>query len=109
MSTCRGILSLIHNATTRIRPAANEKLTKLCTYLAACANSLKSSGPISGSSRIFPNVIFSPVRPRTTKETAVTQCEKRSKPLKRGIFIPERPLEIRIRPMIKYAIAKIAI
>ena len=33
----------------------------------------KISGPTSGSSTILPKVMFKPVRPRTTKETAVSQ------------------------------------
>ena len=79
----------------------NAALTKLCTYLAACDRLLNASGPIIGSSTIFPNVMFNPVKPRTTKDTAVTQWEKRSKELKRGTFCPERPFEIRSRPMIR--------
>ena len=72
--------------------------TKLCAYLPACAKALKASGPMSGSSRSFPKVIFSPVKARTTKDTAVSQCEKRSKALKRDTFLPARPAEIRICP-----------
>ena len=79
----------------------NAKLTKLCTYLAACEKPLNASGPMSGNSTSLPKVMFSPVRPRMTNDTAVSQCEKRSKALKRRIFCPDRPAEIRIRPMIR--------
>ena len=54
---------------------------------------------MTGRKTIFPNVMLSPVRPRRTKDTAVNQCEKRSKGVKRSIFLPERPAEIRTRPM----------
>ena len=85
----------------RTRPATNEKLVKLCTYFAACEISENVSGPTSGKSTILPKVMFKPVKPRMTKETAVSQCENRSKALKRRIFWPERPAAIRIRPMIR--------
>ena len=76
MSTFSGRLSLKKIATIRTRPTTNAKLVKLCTYLAACEMSENASGPISGKSTILPKVMFSPVRPRMTKETAVSQCDK---------------------------------
>ena len=54
-----------------------------------------------GSSTSFPNVMFNPVKPRTTKDAAVSQCEKRSRELKRSTFRPDRPSEIRSGPMIR--------
>ena len=92
---------MIHITTIRTRPIENAKLTKLWTYLAASEKPLKASCPITGMSRTFPKVMFSPVRPRTTKDAAVSQCEKRSKALKRRTFCPERPAEMRSRPTMK--------
>ena len=54
---------------------------------------------IIGKSRLFPKVMFRPVKPSATKDTAVSQCEKRSKSLKRGTLVPDRPAEIRSRPI----------
>jgi hypothetical protein len=95
------MLSLIHMTTIRMRPIVKAKLTKLCAYLAASEKLLNASGPMTGTSRILPNVMLSPVSPRTTNETAVSQCEKRSNALKRRTFWPERPAEIRVRPMMR--------
>src|SRR6202023_1608987 len=70
----------------KIRPTTNEKLVKLWTYFVPCEISENVSGPTTGKRNILPKVIFNPVRPRTTNEAAVSQCEKRSKALKRRIF-----------------------
>ena len=70
----------MHIATITTSPSTNAKLVKLCAYLATCETTLNASGPISGSSSSFPKVMFSPVRPSTTNETAVSQCANRSKP-----------------------------
>ncbi len=69
--------------------------------LGALRDVAEGLGPDSGSSTILPKVMFNPVRPRRTKDAAVSQCENRSKALKRTIFLPERPADIRIRPRIK--------
>jgi hypothetical protein len=45
--------------------------------------------------------MFNPVRASTTKEDAVNQCENRSNALKRCTFHPDRPAEMRSRPMSK--------
>ena len=88
ISILSGRLSLKKITAIRTRPSTKAKLVKLWTYLAACENAQNASGPISGKSRILPKVMFRPVRPRTTKETAVSQCENRSKALKRGDLLP---------------------
>jgi len=46
-------------------------------------------------------VMFSPVKRARQRLLQSGQWEKRSKALKRGTLAPERPAEIRIRPMIK--------
>ncbi len=97
-STWRGMLSLNQRTAISARPTTNEKLTKLWTYLAIWAKALKDSGPDDRQQHELPEGDVQPVRPSNTKDTAVSQCEKRSKLLKRRTFLPERPAEIRIRP-----------
>src|SRR2546423_3464642 len=75
-STFCGTLSLIQSPTISARPITNAALTKLCTYLAACATLLNASEPIIGSNTIFPKVMFNPVNPRTTKDTADCHMQK---------------------------------
>src|SRR4029078_8770262 len=87
-STFRGMLSFIQSATINTRPMTNAALTKLCTYLAACDRLLNAAAPIIVSSTSFPNVMFNPVKARATKDTAVTQWEKRSNELKRRTVGP---------------------
>jgi hypothetical protein len=66
--------------------------------LAASENALNASWPISGISSFLPYVMLRPVRPKTMKETAVSQCTNRSNALNRGILRPDRPAEMRIGP-----------
>src|SRR6267378_6608299 len=74
MSTFCGILSFIQSAAISTRPMTNETLTKLWVYLAICDSLLNASGPITGNNNSLPNVMFKPVKPRTTKDIAVSQC-----------------------------------
>jgi hypothetical protein len=82
-------LSLKKITMMRTRPATKEKLTKLCAYFAACETLANASGPISGKSKVVPKVIFNPVIPRMTNETAVSQCENLSKSSKRRSLVPD--------------------
>jgi hypothetical protein len=61
--------------------------------LGASENALNASWPISGISSFLPYVMLRPVRPKTMKETAVSQCTNRSNALNRGILRPDRPAE----------------
>src|SRR5260370_24859402 len=91
MSTFCGMLSLIQIATISTRPMTNETLTKLWVYLAICDSLLNASGPITGNHNSLPSVMSKPVEPRTTKDIAASQCEKRSKAWKHRTFSADRP------------------
>ena len=95
ISTLLGILSLIHMTTSSrvMSPIVNAKLVvKLCAYLAVSEKLPNASGPMTGMSKILPNGMLSPVRPRTTERDsrqpvreAFKRAEAAHQPSGRGV------------------------
>ena len=82
-------------------PSMKGKARKLCANLPICEMNAKASAPSSGITSVLPNEMFSPVRASTMKQPAVSQCTKRSKPLKRRMNLPDGPAPIGMRPRTK--------
>jgi len=87
ISTGFGILSFTQRVTIRI----NRRGTRAHEIMGVLGNLRESAerfGSDNRQNKSFPKVMFNPVQAENDERDGLSQCEKRSKPLKRTTFLP---------------------
>src|SRR5207249_4895171 len=87
-----GTLSLIQSPTISARPITNGALTKLCTYLAACATLLNASGTDHWRQHDFPERDVQPGQPEDHKGYGGQPMREAFKGAKAWHRLPGTPL-----------------